>query len=94
MSLLSKIEAQLKSCRFQFTKLNENNRVLCEAINLAEETLEDFKLGHEHAPDLPHTRAMGDTYGWCDYCSTKVSWGEGEAEKTLSQIKNLKEKLK
>lgn len=32
MSLLSKTQAQLKSCRFQFTKLVENNKILCEAI--------------------------------------------------------------
>lgn len=49
------------------------------------EALEEFKLGHEHAPDLPHTRAMGDSYGWCDYCLTKVTWGPGIAEQALSQ---------
>lgn len=49
------------------------------------EALEKFKLGHEHAPDLEHIRAMGDTYGWCSICSTKVSWGSRDAEQALAK---------
>lgn len=59
----------------------------CEELKELIDALEDFKLGHEHAPDLPHTRAMGDTYGWCDYCSTRVSWGPGYAEQILAKWK-------
>lgn len=47
--------------------------------------LEEFKLGHIHWPDLPHTRALGDSYGWCDICSEKVSWGPGFAEEALER---------
>jgi hypothetical protein len=40
-----KPEAQLKMARFQFMKLKANNDVLCEAINIAENTLKS--LSHE-----------------------------------------------
>lgn len=56
-----------------------------KALNVKyREALEQFKLGHEHQPNLPHTRAMGETYGWCDFCQEKVSWGEGIAEQALA----------
>lgn len=60
-----------------------------QAEEILVEALEEFKLGHEHKPDLPHTRAMGDTYGWCDHCSTKVSWGPGEAEQALEKWREV-----
>jgi hypothetical protein len=59
------------------------------AIKIAVQELCDFRLGHEHKPDLPHTRALGETYGWCDHCNTSVSWGPGDAEIALSQIEEV-----
>ncbi len=50
-------------------------------------------LTHIHAPDLPHTRALGDTYGWCDYCSGKVHWGLGNADQVLDDCRADLEKL-
>lgn len=48
--------------------------------------LEEFRLGHEHAAGLNHTRALGDTYGWCDFCGCKVDWGPGAAETALAAL--------
>lgn len=49
----------------------------------AKDALEELRLGHEHRPKLDHIREMGDTYGWCSYCSTKVTFGDGVAESCL-----------
>ena len=62
---------------------------LIEALEEAVGALEEFRLGHEHAPGLDHTRAMGDTYGWCDHCHTKVKWGPGYAEEALANVNAL-----
>lgn len=62
---------------------------LVKALNLALETLETFKLRHEHAANLEHTRALGSNHGWCDYCRTKVSWGPGDAEIALREIEKV-----
>lgn len=51
------------------------------------EALESFLLGHEHQPNLKHTRALGASYGWCDICSTKVNWGPDIAEAVLAKYK-------
>lgn len=72
--------------------LVENERLVtklsdCERrLGIAREALEEFRLGHEHQPKLSHIREMGDTYGWCDFCQTKVHWGPGIAEEALAQI--------
>lgn len=60
-----------------------------KALETTTDALDSFKLSHLHAPDLPHTRSLGDTYGWCDYCKTSVSWGPGDAETALSQIEEV-----
>ena len=54
------------------------------------EGLQEFYLGHEHAPELEHCRPMGDTYGWCSYCGEKVSWGPGRAEQIVAEYHRLK----
>lgn len=59
---------------------------LSNLLKIAIEALEGFRLGHEHAPGFLYTRPMGDTYGWCDHCHGRVSWGPGEAEQALEQI--------
>lgn len=64
-----------------------------EMLKIAVDALENFQLGHEHAPDLKHTREMGYSYGWCDYCQEKVSWGPGIAEQALASIESIAKKL-
>lgn len=59
------------------------------AIKILSGALEEFRLYHDHQPGLNHTRAMGDSYGWCDRCHTKVSWGPGEAEIALAKAQEL-----
>lgn len=63
-----------------------------EIIRVLVEALEGFRLGHAHGPDLDHTRKLGNSYGWCDHCATKVSWGPGYAEEALSKAQALAEK--
>lgn len=81
-------------------KLDESNaKYILIAANNAEklaliikelsEALGNFKLAHEHATDLKHTRAMGDTYGWCSLCSEKVLWGPGFAEQALERARAI-----
>lgn len=48
--------------------------------------LDEFRLGHEHRADVKHIRVMGDTYGWCDFCQEKVSFGPGIAEQALEKL--------
>lgn len=62
---------------------------LISALEVCLGALEEFRLGHVHAADLPHTRSYGDNYGWCDYCQTKVSWGPGEAEIALASAEKI-----
>ena len=69
--------------------LNRSARVLANAVLILQEALEEFKLGHEHKPREPHIRIMGDFYGWCDHCQTKVNWGPGEAEQALAKVEDL-----
>lgn len=64
----------------------EQTLALVRAVEQLRGALEEFRLSHEHAPGLPHTRALGDTYGWCDDCSTKVTWGPGIAEVALADV--------
>lgn len=92
------------SCSPEFTEVFEAKNYVLKYIELAEmqekiinllkDALEDFKLGHDHAPNLEHTRALGESYGWCDICSTRVSWGLGYAELALEQIQKLENSLK
>lgn len=62
---------------------------LLSVIERMREAIEEFRLGHEHQPDLPHTRAMGGTYGWCDFCQTKVVWGKGYADSCISDCDKI-----
>lgn len=36
-------------------------------------------------------RVMGDSYGWCDYCHTKMCFGEDDARDALTDIENIME---
>lgn len=72
-----------------FFAASPTRQELLELVRELISTLEEFQLGHEHAPDLQHTRSLGDSYGWCDYCSTKVNWGPGYAEDALAKAEVL-----
>jgi hypothetical protein len=45
---------------------------LIARLEAMETTLQEYVLGHTHHEDDKHFRPLGDTYGWCDYCSTRV----------------------
>jgi hypothetical protein len=52
-------DGQLKTCRFQLSRVIENNRILCEAINLAEKALEDCVDDRHYAGCYPrHTEVL------------------------------------
>jgi hypothetical protein len=89
-------EAQLKMCRFQFMKLKANNDLLCEAINLAEESLK-FYAHSEHIEDLQDDleNPSGEPENWvCDSGDKFNLENGGFARLALEKIKTLKEKLK
>lgn len=56
-------------------------------VREATTVIEGFQLGHEHSAGLNHIRKMGDTYGWCDFCGERVSFGPGEAEQFLAKLR-------
>lgn len=58
-------------------------------LAIAVEALEELKLNHSHRNlDAEHMRRLGDTYGWCDFCGTKMSFDEdGVANEALQKIK-------
>ena len=62
---------------------------LIATVRVMREALAEFQLGHEHADGLDHIRIMGNTYGWCDYCSTKVTFGPGYAEAALAKAEEI-----
>ena len=66
--------------------LNKIDRLTADRDKLRN-TLSDFVIPHEHKPDLPHTRAMGANYGWCDFCCERVTWEEDIALKAIEESK-------
>lgn len=65
--------------------------LLVDALSKAVGALEEFQLSHKHSEGESYIRKMGDTYGWCDYCSEKVSYGPGYAEEALAGIATILE---
>lgn len=57
-----------------------------ELIEKLAEVLEGFRLGHQHEAGLTHIRVMGDSYGWCDLCHERISFGPGEAEQAIAEL--------
>lgn len=45
-----------------------------EMIDKLAGALEEYQIKHSHAPEDKHMRIMGDSYGWCDFCSTRVDF--------------------
>ena len=82
-------EIKIRKRIYQESSSPESFIAVMKSLLDALDALEGFKLGHEHAPNLSHTRAMGDGYGWCDHCNTRVFWGPGEAERVIAQIEEL-----
>lgn len=61
-------------------------QTLDQALREARDMLKEIGLDHEHAPNLKHTRAFGEDYGWCDICSTRVPWGPGPEVEVIAKI--------
>ena len=55
-------------------------------LALCVETLEQLQLGHSHNEKDSNYRPLGDTYGWCSLCSTKVGLNEDIARSTLAAL--------
>lgn len=52
-------EHALKACRFQFLKMVENNRLLCEALNIAEAAMDCGCIFHTaNGEGCPSVEAM------------------------------------
>lgn len=65
---------------------NERLAPLHAALIEAVAALEELQLGHSHKSGDEHLRLLGDNYGWCSFCQTKVNFGHGVAEEALSKI--------
>ena len=85
---IQKLNPSRLSRQFNQGKEAENSRLepLHEALVAAVEALEELQLGHSHKSGDEHLRLLGDNYGWCSHCQTKVSFGPGIAEEALSKI--------
>lgn len=81
------IQAQAEHVKVCAPKIRAELTSAQEKLKVAVEALENFQLGHEHKPELEHTRAMGDTYGWCDHCNQTVAWDEDIARDALAKIR-------
>lgn len=73
----------------EIVKLRQQNDVLKRKLERAVKYVEESVVAHIHEADLPYTRALGSSYGWCDYCGTKVSWGECDAALVLKEINRI-----
>lgn len=62
---------------------------IARALEVAVKELEQFKIGHSHAAE--DLRLMGDTYGWCGVCSTKVNINECYASEGIEAIRAILE---
>lgn len=86
---IARLRAQVEAAHKAEDAKADYAKMLRAVVACLREGLEQFALNHEHAPDLAHTRALGDTYGWCDYCATKVEWGSDPAREALARAKEL-----
>lgn len=60
------------------------------ALEVARDALTELQLGHEHnTNEGDHYRPLGDTYGWCHICSTKVGLNEDVVREALARIKEI-----
>ena len=58
---------------------------LLDALEIQKEALQELQLGHTHNADDSHYRPLGDNYGWCDHCGTKVMLNEDIARDALTR---------
>lgn len=64
---------------------------LFAALKRAVEALEPLQLGHEHNEICTEYRPLGNTYGWCSICQTKVGLNEDDARDALADIRKILE---
>jgi hypothetical protein len=56
---------------------------LIKRVETLTEVMNEFRLGHVHNETCEDYRPLGDTYGWCSICSTKVRLNEDLARDVL-----------
>lgn len=84
-----------QGCEYDISPFSDRDFLLSliskqeKMLRAAMDGVGEFVLNHEHSPGLSHTRALGDSYGWCDHCGEKVSWGEYRAKELLSQLAEI-----
>lgn len=52
----------------------------------AVEALKEFQIPHEHNESNSNYRPLGDNYGWCCSCQTKVGLNEDYAREVLKAL--------
>jgi hypothetical protein len=67
--------------------LEKENEKLQYKLKLAIETLEELQLNHEHNESDKNYRPLGENYGYCHTCCTKVGLNEDIVRDTLLKIK-------
>lgn len=58
-------------------------------LKIALGALEDLKLSHEHNESNADYRSLGDHYGWCSKCSTRVESDKDYARAALKEINEI-----
>jgi hypothetical protein len=79
-----------KDCQLSIFLLEKKNELLAKKLAVAVEALNEFRLGHEHNEGDKNYRPLGDNYGYCHTCATKVGLNEDIAKDALEQIEWMK----
>jgi len=62
---------------------------LVEALEVAVDCIYEMNPGCAHDETDDNYRPLGDTYGWCSRCQTKVDKGPTYAWRQLGRIENI-----
>lgn len=65
------------------------NAKMLEAMRVMRGALSELQLGHVHNESEPDYRPLGDTYGWCSICTTKVGLNEDIARDALAKVEGI-----
>lgn len=60
-----------------------------EMIRVMREALDEVRLNHTHLETDEHFQKMGDSYGWCHWCHTKVGVNEDLVRDALDKVEEI-----
>jgi hypothetical protein len=91
---LNNKDKECKSYTSWYHRAPSDMAVLIEALDLLVEELNEHSLDHQHNETCSDYRPLGDSYGYCSLCHTKVRLNEDDVRDCLDKIKALEEKTR